>query len=95
MKHYVLLKFAPGTDLDAVEKKVSGVYAQLDSVLPFLNDPCVMRNCVERDSNADIMVSVDLDTPEKLQDYLTHPLHVQMGQDLKDALVGRTSFDCE
>ena len=95
MTHYVLLKFAAGTDLDAVEQKVRGVYAELDSVLPFLNDPCVRRNCVERDSTADIMVSVRLYSPDKLQDYLTHPLHVQMGKDLKDALVGRTSFDHE
>ena len=41
MTHYVLLKFAAGTDLDAVEQKVRGVYAELDSVLPFLNDPKV------------------------------------------------------
>ena len=93
MTHYVLLTFAPGTDLDAVEAKVRGVYAQLDEVLPFLNEPQVYRNCVARDSNADIMVSVKLDSADKLQDYLTHPLHVNMGKDLKDALIGRTSFD--
>ncbi|MCI7792386.1 MAG: Dabb family protein [Lachnospiraceae bacterium] len=39
------------------------------------------------------MAIVQLDTEEHLQDYLTHPLHVQMAQDLKDALAGRTSFD--
>ena len=93
MTHYVLLKFKPGTDLDTVEAKVRKTYNELEQTLDFLTTPIVYRNCVERDSNADIMVTVDLDSNEHLQDYLTHPLHVRMAQDLKDALVGRTSFD--
>ncbi|MBR2122033.1 MAG: Dabb family protein [Lachnospiraceae bacterium] len=93
MIHYVLLTFAPGTDLDAAEEKIRSVYAELNDALPFLNDPKVYRNCVDRDSNADIMVSVTIDSPDMLQAYLTHPLHVQMGQGFKDILIGRTSFD--
>ena len=93
MTHYVLLKFKPGTDLDAVEAKVRNTYSELDRVLDFLSNPIVYRCCVERDSNADIMAVVQLDTKENLQSYLTHPLHVQMAQDLKDALAGKTSFD--
>jgi hypothetical protein len=53
----------------------------------------VFRSCVERDSNADIMAVIDLDGEEFLKPYLTHPLHLQMAGDLKDALIGRTSFD--
>ena len=93
MTHYVLLKFKPGTDLDAVEARVRKTYNELDQTLDFLTSPIVYRCCVERDSNADIMATVQLDSKEHLQDYLTHPLHVQMAQDLKDALAGRTSFD--
>lgn len=93
MTHYVLLKFKPGTDLDAVEARVRKTYNELDQALDFLTNPIVYRCCVERDSNADIMATVQLDSKEHLQDYLTHPLHVQMAQDLKDALARRTSFD--
>ena len=83
MTHYVLLKFKPGTDLDTVEAKVRKTYNELEQTLDFLTTPIVYRNCVERDRNADIMVTVDLDSNEHLQDYLTHPLHVRMAQDLK------------
>ena len=91
--HYVLLKFAPGTDLDAAEKKVRATYQELDRTLDFLNNPAVYRCCIERDSNADIMASVELDSPDQLQDYLTHPLHVAMAKGFASALIGRTSFD--
>ena len=93
LTHYVLLKFAPGTDLDAVEQRVRKTYQELDETLPFLHEPRVFRSCVERDSNADIMAVIDLDGEEFLKPYLTHPLHLQMAGDLKDALIGRTSFD--
>ena len=85
MIHYVLLKFAPGTDLDAAEARVRKTYDELAETLPYLNDPEVFRSCIERDSNADIMAN--------LQPYLTHPLHMAMAQHFKDMLIGRTSFD--
>ena len=47
MTHCVLLKFKPGTDLDAVEASVRETYEKLDQLLPFLTDPVVFRNCVE------------------------------------------------
>ena len=93
MTHYVLLKLAPGSDIDQVEARVRQTYAELDAELPYLNNPMVYRSCVERDSNADIMAVIQLDSEEFLQPYLTHPKHVQMAQDLKDVLVGKTSFD--
>ena len=95
MKHYVLLKLAQGTDVKAVFERVRDTYDRLDQALEWLNSPEVYMSCVERDSNADIMATIRLDGPEHLQPYLTHPLHLQMAQDLKDVVVGRTSFDHE
>ena len=93
MKHYVLLKLAPGADKEAVYSRVWSTYEALDKELEWLNFPQVYRSCVDRDSNADIMAVIDLDDESHLQPYLTHPLHVQMAQDLKDVIVSRTSFD--
>ena len=95
MTHYVLLKLAPGADIDRVEAKVRQVYAELDAELPYLKDPTIYRCCVERDSNADIMVVMQLDGQEFLQPYLTHPKHVEMARGLKEdgSLIGTTSFD--
>ncbi len=93
MKHYVLLKFKPGTDLEKAEERVWKTYEDLDRELPWLNKPAVYRSCIDRDSNADIMAVVDLDGEEYLQQYLTHPLHVAMANEFKDSIAGRTSFD--
>ena len=93
MTHYVLLKFKPDTDLDVVEARIRQTYNELNQALDFLTNPIVYRCCVERDSNADIMTIVQLDSPEHLQIYLTHPLHAQIAQDFKDAVTERTSFD--
>ena len=93
MKHYVLLKLAPGADLEAAYDRVRQTYQALADELAWLNRPEVYRSCVERDSNADIMAAIELDSAEYLQPYLTHPLHMKMAQDMKDIVVGRTSFD--
>ena len=60
MIHYVLLKFKPGTDLDAAEKQIRETYEALDRELPFFHDPKTYRCCVERDSNADISKAKEL-----------------------------------
>ena len=93
MTHYVLMKFVPGADLNTIEARIRATYAELDAALPYLHQPQILLNCVERDSNADLMVCLNLDSPEDLQPYLTHPLHLQMAQDLKNQIVARTSFD--
>ena len=95
MKHYVLLKFEPGFDIDAAEKTVRKTYEDLAEALPWLTDPHVYRTCVERDSNADVMAVISLDGPEHLKPYLTHPLHLAMAEELNPHVVGRTSFDHE
>ena len=93
MVHYVLLKLAPGADVDFAENKVRKVYESLAAELDYLNDPVTYRCCVARDSNADIMSVIRLDGPQYLEPYLKHPRHAQMAQELKDVVIGRTSFD--
>ena len=95
MKHYVLLKFKENADLDSIEKTVRDTYVSLDRELEFLHDPVVYRNTVDRDSNADIMAVIRLDSSEFLQSYLTHPLHLKMAGDLKNEVTSRISFDHE
>ncbi len=93
MMHYVLLKFRKGADVDAAEKLVRSTYEKLAEVLPYLSSPVTYRCCVERDSNADIMAVMRLDSADKLQEYLHHPLHVGMGKQLNPSIETRISFD--
>ena len=95
MKHYVLLKFEPGCDLEAAFRTVSKTYDDLAAALPWLTNQKVYRSCVDRDSNADIMAEIELDGPEHLKPYLTHPLHLAMAEKLNPHITARTSFDHE
>lgn len=93
MVHYVLLKFKPGSDLDAAEALMRQTFNELAEALPCFQHPVVYRCCVERDSNADLMGVVHLDKPEDLPVYLQHPKHVAMGQKLNPSVATRISFD--
>ena len=95
MKHYVLLKLAPGADGDALAGSMRETYRKLEEAMESLHSPRVCRNCVARDSNYDILAEIELDRPEDLQAYLTHPLHVAMAEGFKGVVAGRVSFDCE
>ena len=95
MKHYVLLKLVPGADIGRVYENMTETYQKLEAAMPQLHNPKVHKNCVVRDSNADIMAEIELDGPEFLQVYLTHPLHVAMAEGFKGTVATRTSFDCE
>lgn len=93
MTHYILLKLADDADVDAVEARVRKTYAALDAALDCLHDPKVYRSCVDRGSNATLMAVIQLDDVSCLQTYLTHPLHVQMAENLSKSIVGKMSFD--
>ena len=95
MIHYNLLKLKEGADTDAILTQCRAVYAQLEAELDFLHDAKVCRCVTERDSNADIMMIMRIDSPERLADYLQHPKHVALAQGLKDSVAARMSFDAE
>lgn len=95
MVHYNLLKLKEGADVDAILAQCQAVYAALETELSFLHDAKVSRCITVRDSNADIMMVMRIDTPDQLGTYLGHPKHVALAQGLKDAVAARMSFDAE
>lgn len=95
MIHYNLLKLKESADTDAILAQCRAVYAQLEAELDFLHDAKVCRCVTERDSNADVMMVMRIDSPDRLADYLQHPKHVALAQGLKDSVAARMSFDAE
>ena len=95
MIHYNFLKFKPGADVESALDKCRRVYAELESELDFLHDARVERCVTVRDSNADIMMVMRIDSPEQLSAYLTHPKHVALAQSMKDEIAARMSFDAQ
>lgn len=95
MTHYNLLKLKDPSDTEKVLTQCKAVYAELEAELDFLHDASVTRCITERDSNADIMMVMRIDSPEQLGAYLQHPKHAALAQGLQDAVAARMSFDAE
>ena len=95
MTHYNLLKLKDPSDTEKALAQCKAVYAELEAELDFLYDASVTRCITQRDSNADIMMVMRIDSPEQLGAYLQHPKHVALSQSLQDAVAARMSFDAE
>ena len=95
MVHYNLLKLTKDANVTEIYFRCRKVYAELEKELPFLHGAEVYRCETTRDSNADIMMVMRIDSPDRLADYLQHPKHVALAQGLKDSVAARMSFDAE
>lgn len=94
MIHYFLLKFEPdyyGRDVLNYTKEVfNSIVNTIDDVL----SAEVYGNCIERDSNMDIMVVMRFGSKEALSSYLNHQLHLEFVNTIDKHVVSRVSFDC-
>ena len=95
MIHYNFLKLTQAADAEAVLARCREVDAELEAELDFLHDAKVSRCITVRDSNADILMIMQIDRPEQLGTYLQHPKHVALAQGMKDSIADRMSFDAE
>ena len=93
MIHYDLLKLTKDADVTELYFRCRKVYAELELELPYLHDAQVFRCETMRGPNADLMIVVHLDGPEYLKDYLSHPKHQALVDDMKDYVMDRMSFD--
>lgn len=95
MTHYVLFKFKPGISIERVLHCYNNTYLKMKSQLPEVESISFHENCINRDSNMDVMITVKLKSKDGLCDYLNHPLHLQFISDTNDDIINRVSFDCE
>lgn len=92
MKHYELLKLAPGADAVEVQEKLMKGYRKLDDELDWLNHPVVFRRCQAGD-DYDLMVVVEIDEEERLAEYLGHPTTQKCMDKLSDVVTARAAFN--
>ena len=96
MTHYVLFRFEDGFMSDEVVNRFEETYAELKTLLPGdILDYAIYGNCVERDSNMDMMVKIELKERASLQRYLQHPEHIALISSFSAHEKNRVSFDCE
>lgn len=94
MRHFVALKFEDGYLDEGQFRQISAQFFKLQPTLSAqVKRVDVYRNCIERDSNMDLMVEILLDCPDALAIYLNHPLHLKIMKDLLPHVISRVSFD--
>ncbi len=95
MKHYVLLNFEEGFLDEEFFSVMNKAFSDMQEAIAGMTGFEIRKNIVERDSNADVMLRVDLKEKEDLKIYLEHPLHVEFAQMIAPHKVKMTTFDCE
>ena len=96
MKHFVLMRLQPGVFDEAAERDYRETFEALQKALPEeILDVTVRRNVVDRPQNMTVMIEMSLKDQASLQKYLSHPLHVGIGQRYNPYVEAIASFDCE
>ncbi len=95
MKHYVLLNFTEGYLNEEFFQRAEQAFSAIVDAVPEVTGFEIKRNIVTRDSNADVMIRVDLKSNDDLKVYLEHPIHVEFATSIRDHKTAMTTFDCE
>ena len=93
MIHYLLLKFRPGSCGSQIRKRAEAAYRDLACQVEGIISAQVLDNCVFRDSNADLMVRLELSGPQVLTAYLEHPVHRHFAEEIEPCVSQRLTFD--
>lgn len=93
MIHYLLLKFEPGYFSEEIFQFARDTFNALKAELPGVEDVHVAKNCVDRDDNADLLITMKLRSEDMLRVYLEHQLHQKFVQRVGSHVVQRASID--
>lgn len=93
MTHYLLLKFTPDAPVEEFFSLARETFAGLVDALDCMRSAQVLRNCVARDANADMLVVLELTDEQALTVYLEHPLHQVFARKTDRYVAKRVSLD--
>ena len=90
MKHYTLLKLAPGADIAEARHHIHKAYEKLDAELDWANHPVIFPGC---GGDMDLMAIMELDDPEHLETFHAHPASRKLREKLADSVTATITFD--
>lgn len=93
MIHYLLLKFRPGAYNGRIRERAEAAYRELAGRVDGIVSVQILENSVSRDSNADLMVRLELCGVRALTDYLEHPVHQHFVEEMEPWVSQRLTFD--
>jgi hypothetical protein len=93
MQHYVLIKFFPGFISEDRIIQIKNAFAEIKADVEGVLEVRIERNCMERDTNMDLMIRLLLSDETQLDVYLKHPSHLAIAAVMEPYVQNRVSFD--
>ncbi len=94
MTHMVFMKFEAGFFSQAVFQEIADGFCKLQEAMPQeIVSVQVLENCIARESNMDLLIHMELRDTSALEQYLRHPVHLEIGRTMNPHIVQRCSFD--
>lgn len=93
MKHYIIVKFAEGTDVAALLEPVEAIFRQTLSI-PGVHSVELRPSCSDRPNRYDLMILMQMD-PEALPLYDVCPAHLRWKSEYGGRIAKKAIFDCD
>lgn len=93
MKHYILAKFTPGTDVQALMEPVRAIFAETLRI-PGIHGLELKPSCSDRPNRYDLMIVLDME-PEALPAYDACEPHHRWKAKYGPITESKAIFDCE
>ena len=93
MKHHIIVKFAEGTDVRALEKPVRSIFEQTLS-LPGIRGVDVRLSNSDRPNRYDMMIVMDMDK-DSLPAYDVSEPHLRWKAEYGGIVAKKAIFDCD
>lgn len=94
MTHLVLMKFQENFLDEDNFIQIKEAYQELKEALPEeIIDIQLYRNIIDRESNMDILIKLELKNADSLPIYLRHPIHQAISTKMNPYVTTRVSFD--
>lgn len=93
MKHYILAKFTPGTDVQALMEPVRAIFAETLRI-PGIHGLELKPSCSDRPNRYDLMIVLDME-PEALPAYDACEPHHRWKAEYGPITESKAIFDCE
>lgn len=91
--HYLIIKIQDEHNNDRTIEQIHLLYNEMAQSIKTMHNLQISKNVVQRESNSDLMISMDFYNNDDLYSYLEHPLHKSFAKTIGPKLHSKMTFD--
>lgn len=93
IRHFCGLKFKKDSLTEADGKRIDEIFDEIERTVPGVHKARVLRNCIHRKENMDLMIEMLIEEEQTLLDYLNCEPHRKFAENYGSYVDQRISFD--